>query len=126
MVELLFWFLVSQTLSGLPAMHSGTEVRIVSMDLITMYASASVTNQELVLTGDMAPGSDVRLLILQPDANAQETVEALGNKALHARISPEGNDILLQFDELEGPLSFKKWLREERGINFELSLTGND
>ena len=120
MIDLLFWFLVSQTIGGLPDMYPGTEVRVVSMDLITIYASASVDQDELILEGNMAPGSEVRLLILQPDANAQETVEALGNKALHARISPEGNDILLQFVELDGPLSFKKWLEEERDIKFTL------
>ncbi|MCA9838167.1 MAG: hypothetical protein KC422_14715 [Trueperaceae bacterium] len=121
MIDLLFWFLVSQTLSGLPDMYPGTEVRIVSMDLITIYASASVTDDELVFIGKFEPDSEVRLLILQPDANAQETVEALGNKALHARISPEGDDILLQFAELEGPLSFKKWLKDERNITLKLN-----
>jgi hypothetical protein len=112
---------VSQTIAGLPDMYPGTEVRVVSMDLITIYASASVENNELVLKGRFTPNAEVRLLILQPDANAQETVEALGNKALHARISPEGDDILLQFAELDGPLSFKQWLGDERHINLELN-----
>lgn len=126
MIDLLFWFLVSQTLAGLPDMYPGTEVRIVSMDLITIYASGSVSNDELVLVGEIAAGSEVRLLILQPDANAQETIEALGNKALHARISAEGDDILLQFKELEGPLSFRKWLADERNIQFALKSHTDD
>lgn len=121
MIDLLFWFLVSQTVAGLPDMYPGTEVRIVSMDLITIYASARVENSELILNGTFRPDAEVRLLILQPDANAQETIEALGNKALHARISPEGDDILLQFAELDGPLSFKQWLEDERDIKLELN-----
>ncbi len=121
MIDLLFWFLVSQTMAGLPDMYPGTEVRVVSMDLITIYASASVEDNELILRGRFTPNAEVRLLILQPDANAQETIEALGNKALHARISPEGDDILLQFAELDGPLSFKQWLGEERHIRLKLN-----
>ncbi len=120
MIDLLFWFLVSQTLSSLPDIYSGTEVRLVSMDLISIYAEAKVENDSLTLTGDLEPGQDIRLLILQPDANAQETVEALGNKALHATVSEDGTDLLLRFQELDGPISFKKWLSEERNIKFEL------
>lgn len=120
MIDLLFWFLVSQTLSSLPDIYSGTEIRLVSMDLINIYAEAKVENDSLTLTGDLEPGQDLRLLILQPDANAQETVEALGNKALHATVSEDGTDLLLRFQELDGPISFKKWLSEERNIEFEL------
>ena len=120
MIDLLFWFLVSQTLSSLPDIYSGTEIRLVSMDLINIYAEAKVENGNLILTGDLEPGQDLRLLILQPDANAQETVEALGNKALHATVSEDGTDLLLKFQELDGPISFKKWLSEERKLEFEL------
>ncbi len=120
MIDLLFWFLVSQTLSSLPDIYSGTEIRLVSMDLISIYAEAKVENGNLILKGDLEPGQDIRLLILQPDANAQETVEALGNKALHATVSEDGTDLLLRFQELDGPISFKKWLSEERDIQFEL------
>ena len=120
MVDLLFWFLVSQTIAGLPDMHPGTEVRIVSVDLLTVHASAQVQDNQLVLQGDLGADSEVRVLILQADASAQEAVDALGSKALFAHISPSGNDILVQFEEIDGPLSFKKWLEEERGITFKM------
>jgi hypothetical protein len=116
MVDLLFWFLVSQTISGLPNMAPGTEVRIVSLDLLTIYASAVVEDNELVFHGNLQADSEVRVLIMVPDATPKEAAEALSNKAMFARISPEGDDILLQFKELHGALSFKKWLLEERGI----------
>jgi len=119
-VDLLFWFLVSQTIAGLPDMHPGTEVRIVSVDLLTVHASAQVQDNQLVLQGDLGADSEVRVLILQADASAQEAVDALGSKALFAHISPSGNDILVQFEEIDGPLSFKKWLKEERGITFKM------
>lgn len=120
MADLLFWFLVSQTLAGLPDMHPGTTVQLVSPDLLTVYASATVKEGSLHFEGELQPGSEVRVLIFQPDASPQETAEALGARALYARISNEGDDILVRFEELEGPLSFKKWLAEERGIELIL------
>ena len=120
MAELLFWFLVSQTVAGLPDMAPGTVVQLVSNDLLTVYASAKVEDYRLTLVGEMPPGSEVRLLIFPPDASPEATAQALGNQALHARVSPEGDDLLVRFEELEGPLSFKKWLAEERGIDLFL------
>jgi hypothetical protein len=116
MADLLFWFLVSQTIAGLPDMPPGTEVRLLSSDLFAVYATAQIDDNQLILEGQLTPNTDIRILILQPDVTASETVEALGSQALFARISPEGDDILVQFEELEGPLSFGKWLLEERGI----------
>lgn len=116
MVDLLFWFLVSQTISGLPEMLPGTEVRIVSLDLLTIYATAVVEGHELIFHGDLKADSEVRVLIIVPNATPKEAAEALSSKAMFARVSPDGDDILLQFAELQGPLSFKKWLLEERGI----------
>ncbi len=116
MADLLFWFLVSQTIAGLPDMPPGTEVRLLSSDLFAVYATAQIEDNQLILEGQLTPNTDIRILILQPNATAGETVEALGSQALFARISPEGDDILVQFEELEGPLSFGKWLLEERGI----------
>ena len=124
MTDLLFWFLVSQTVTGLPEMAPGTEVRLVSMDLLTIYASAQVTEGRLSFTGEVKPDSEVRVLILQQNATPQETVEALGQKALFARVSPEGTDILLTFEELDGPLSFEKWLEEERDITLDMPSEG--
>ena len=124
MTDLLFWFLVSQTVTGLPEMAPGTEVRLVSMDLLTIYASAQVEEGQLSFTGEVKPDSEVRVLILRQNATPQETVEALGQKALFARVSPNGTDILLTFEELDGPLSFEKWLEEERDITLHMPSEG--
>lgn len=120
MADLLFWFLVSQTLASLPEMAPGTVVQLVSNDLLTVFASAQVEERRLVLRGPLSPGSEVRVLIFPPNASPAQTAEALSNPALHARISGDGSDILVQFDELEEPLSFKQWLAEERSIDLYL------
>ncbi len=124
MADLLFWFLVSQTIAGLPDMAPGTEVRILSEDLMSMYASATIENNELVLEGPIPAETYVKLVILQPNPSPEETVQAAG-QALTAVVSPEGDDLYLKFQELEGPLSFRKWLFEERGIVLRVISLGN-
>jgi hypothetical protein len=125
MADLLFWFLVSQTIAGLPDMAPGTEVRILSEDLMAMYASATVDNNELILEGSFPLETSVKLIILKPNPSPEETVQAAG-QALPAMLSPEGDDLYLKFQELEGPLSFKKWLFEERGIVLRVIHLGNE
>jgi hypothetical protein len=115
MADLLFWFLVSQTIAGLPDMAPGTEVRILSEDLTAMYASAQIEGNELIIEGSIPFETQVKLIILQPNSSPEETVQAT-SQALSAMVSPEGDDLYLKFHEIEGPLSFKKWLLEERGI----------
>lgn len=119
MADMLFWFLVSQTLAGLPAMTPGTQVRIVSADLLTLYAVATVEDNQLVFEGLLEPNTELRLLIIPGSASESETVAAL-QKAPIGHISPGGDDLLIQFEGLEGPISFKKWLAEERNITLRL------
>lgn len=117
MTELLFWFLVSQTLAGLPQMPPGTEVRLVSGDLLTVYGRARVEEDVLRFAGPLAAGQDLRLLIFPADATDSQQAQVLaGAQALAGRVSEDGSDILVEFPELDGPISFRKWLMEERGI----------
>lgn len=121
MIDLLFWFLVSQTIAGLPEMMPGTEVRLVSQDLLTVFASARVDGRALTFEGPLEPGIEMRLLIFPPDASDKERAAVIsGAHALVARIDDETNDILVHFVELDGPLSFRKWLWEERGLVLHL------
>ena len=120
MTDLLFWFLVSQMVSGLPAMTQATEVRVVSQDLLTIFASARVEEGQLVFDAALTPGLEVRLLIFPPDATDQERAAALsGAQALVGWATPEG-DLLVQFPEVGGPISFRKWLAEERDLELIL------
>jgi hypothetical protein len=115
--DLLFWFLVSQTLAGLPQMQPGTVVQLVSHDLRTVFGSATVTDGLLRFTTPISPSQELRLLVFPPDASAQERAQALaGPQALPGRVSEDGQDILVEFPELDGPLSLRKWLAEERQI----------
>lgn len=126
MTELLFWFLVSQTVAGLPGMSAGTEVRVVSPDLLTIFATATVVDARLEFESALPPGAEVRLLLFPPDASATEVAEALsGAAALRGRVSDNGRDLLISFSEIEGFLSFRKWLREERGVTLVIPL-GSD
>ncbi|MEX2535001.1 MAG: hypothetical protein WD273_05305 [Trueperaceae bacterium] len=127
MSELLFWFLVSQTLAGLPQMPPGTEVRLVSRDLLTVYGSARVEDGRLQFAGPMVSGQEVRLLIFPPDASDQELAQAVtGVQAVPGRMSEDGLDILVEFPELEGPLSLRKWLAEERDILLVMPVSEGD
>jgi hypothetical protein len=118
--DLLFFFLVSQTLPGLPAMQPGTEVRVVSQDLLTIFASARVDAGSLTFDAPLTPGLEIRLLIFPPDATDQERAAALsGAQALVGWATPDG-DLLVQFPEVGGPISLRKWLEEERGLDLVL------
>ena len=119
MIDILFWLLVGQTISGLPAMLPGTEVRVVSSDLLTVYTSAIVEDNNLFFDNVLEPNVEVQILILPPNSDPK-AVNALEGQALHAFISPEGDDIILKFEDMEGGLSFRKWLAEERNIVLHL------
>jgi hypothetical protein len=126
MADLLFWFLVSQTIAGLPDMAPGTEVKILSEDLMAVYASATIAGDELILEGSFPTETTVKLIILPPNPTAEDQIQAISpSQALPAVLSPEGDDLYLKFQELEGPLSFKKWLFEERGIVLRVITLGN-
>jgi hypothetical protein len=118
-IDLLFWFLVSQTITGLPTMTPGTEVKVVAVDLYPVLATATVDNQSLIFDRALEANQEVRLLIIASGANESETVAALQN-ALFGRVSPDANDIYVQLPGLDGSLSFRKWLTDERGIRLVL------
>lgn len=117
MIDLLFWFLMSQTLAGLPEMAPGTAVWLMSDDLLTKYASAEVRDGELRFEQPLEPNQPLRVFVFPPGMSDQErALVASGATALVGRVSSDGIDILLQFPELEGPLSLRKWLTDERDV----------
>ncbi len=106
----------AQALVGLPALPAGTEVRLVSPDLLTVYASARVQSDQLLFETPLPPGTELRLLIFPPDATEAERAAALsGARAISGRISVDGKDILLQIPDSDQPLSLRALL-EERGV----------
>lgn len=113
-MAMVWWFLVAQTLAGLPAMTPGTEVKVILPDLITVLGNAVVEEGRLVFNQPLPAGSEVRLLFIARGSDPSDTVAALRD-APFGRVSPTGDDITVQFAGLE-PLSLKQWLAEERDI----------
>lgn len=117
MTDLLFWFLVSQTAAGLPAMDPGTYVWLLSEDLLTVYARAEVDDRRLVFETPLEPGTTLRVSIFPPGmSDSERAAAASGATALDGRVAPDGSDLLVTLPGLDGPLSFGKWLDEERGV----------
>jgi len=113
--------LVAQTAIGLPALPAGTEVRLVSPDLLTVYASARIQDAQLTFPAAPAPGTELRLLFFPPDATQAERAAALsGARAISGRISVDGKDILLRFPESDQPVSLRALL-EQRDISLAIA-----
>ena len=116
-------FLVGQLLLHLPVMPAGTEVRLMSVDLFTVYASAQVERSYLKFKELPPPGTEVRILIFPPDADDASVVEALsGATALKGFVSEAGTDILVVNDQSDEPLSLRALLLQKREIWLDLPL----
>lgn len=116
--ELLFGFLLAQSLAGLPAFPVGTELRLVSPDLLSVYSSGRVTEGgQLVVDLALDAGTELRLLVFPPDATDAEKAEVLsGARAIFGRVADDRADILVRFPDAEAPVSLRTWLRLERDI----------
>lgn len=127
-MSLAHWFVVGQVLALLPAMPEGTEVRILSADLFTVYASARVQAGRLQFNEFPPVGTIVRVLIFPPDPSPEDRAAALsGATALQGRVTqtPDGPDILLTDAGDPEPVSLREVLQDERGIVLELPLGGD-
>ena len=118
MPDLLFWFFLGQVLTGVPAFAVGTELRLVSPDLLTVYSSGRVTaDRHLVIDLPLDAGTELRLLVFPPDASDADKAEALsGARALLGRVADDRADVVLRLPDLETPVSLRRWLAEERDI----------
>lgn len=116
-------FLIGQLTLHLLVMPAGTEVRLMSVDLFTVYASAQVDRSYLKFRELPPPGTEVRILIFPPDADDTSVAEALsGATALKGFVSEAGTDILVINDQSDEPLSLRALLLQEREIWLDLPL----
>ncbi len=116
-------FLLGQLALHLPMMPAGTEVRLMSSDLFTVYASARVERAYLKFRELPPPGTEVRVLIFPPDADNTDLAAALsGATALKGFVSEAGTDILIHYEGSDEPLSFRALLLQEREIWLDLPL----
>lgn len=118
MSELLLWFLIGQATASLPAFPVGTELRLVSPDLLTVYSSGRVTpDLHLIVDLPLDAGTELRLLVFPPGISDVEKAEILsGVRAVLGRVADDRADILVRFPGLEGPVSLRRWLADERQI----------
>jgi hypothetical protein len=118
MVGLLLWFVLAQAASFLPAFPVGTELRLVSPDLLTVYSSGRVTpDRQLVVDQPLDAGTELRLLVFPPNATPAEVAEALSPaRALYGRVADDRADVLVRFPGLDEPVSLRHWLAAERDI----------
>ncbi len=117
MGEALLWIILSAGLAQLPALPAGTELRVVSPDLLTVYSSGRVEDGQLKIDLPLDVGTEVRVLVFGPDASDEEVALALsGGTALHGQVAEDRADILLHLPEHDEPLSLRRWLLEEHGI----------
>lgn len=117
MTALLLWFLLGQTLGGLPAMEPGTSVWLMSPDLLTVYARAEVVEGELRFDARVEPGTPIRVSIFPPGlAAADRSANAEAATFLDGRVSDDGSDVIVRLVDREDPLSLRDWLARQRGL----------
>jgi hypothetical protein len=120
MKALLLWFVLGQALVAGHAFLPGTVVKLVHPDLIPVYASGVVEGGELTFSHALEPETEVRLLILPPDASERQAAAAVA-EAPYGRIGPTGDDIFVRFEGAERAVSLKKWLLDAYGIELHFA-----
>jgi len=99
------WILLAPAMV-LPQIAPGTEVRLVSLDLLEVYALGRVEDGHLEFRGVVLPvGMTVRVLVFPPGDSAVERAATLaGATALHARVDEEDGVVLIADGSLGTPL----------------------
>lgn len=112
------WFLLAQVATWSPAFPVGTELRLVSPDLLTVYSSGRVTeDRHLVVDLPLDAGTELRLLVFPPDASDRDKAEALsGARAIFGRVADDRADLLVRFPASSEAVSLRAWLAGERDI----------
>ncbi len=122
-MSIAFFLMLGQAVFQLPAMPEGTEVRIVSVDLLTVYASAKVVDGHLVFGEFPPPGTEVRVLIFPPDDDVRSKAAQLaGATAYRGAVTQGGTDVQLSVEGRSRPLSLREILLEEREIWLDLPI----
>ena len=120
--HMLLWFVLSLATAELPAFTAGTELRVVSPDLLTVYSSGRVQDDLLTIDLPLDPGVEVRLLVFAPDASDEEVAVALSmGAAIYARVALDQADLLIHVSDRVEPLSLREWLADEHAIELVMS-----
>ncbi len=117
----LYWFVLAQTLASLPQFEAGTELRFVSPDLLTVYSSGRVVEDQLVIDLPLDAGTELRLLVFPPGASDEVIAQVLsGGVAVYGKVSDDRSDIMVRFPGQDAARSLRAWLQEERGVKLVL------
>ena len=119
---LLLSLVLAQAALLLPSFAPGSELRLVSPDLLTVYASGSVSDSlELRIDLPLAAGTEVRLVVFPPDADDAAKADALAPANRHlGRGADDRNDIDVLFAGMEEPVSLRSHLEMEHGVRLIL------
>lgn len=117
---LLVAVMLAQALS-FPQLAPGSEVRLVSSDLLTVHAVGRVEDGVLALEGEVEPGAGLRMLVFPPDADPDAGGAADGAAGVWSvRVDPAGDDLWLSAPDLAEPISLRTWLPRERGVELRM------
>jgi hypothetical protein len=121
-MHFLLSLVLAQAALILPLFGPGSELRFVSPDLLSVYASGSVSEDlELRIDLPLAAGTEVRLVIFPPNADDAAMAEALAPASRHlGRVAEDRNDIDVLFAGAEGVVSLRAYLQEEYGVRLIL------
>ncbi|CAN5821348.1 hypothetical protein BH23DEI1_BH23DEI1_06750 [soil metagenome] len=115
------WFVLGGSFVGLPMFEAGTELRLVSPDLLTVYSSGRVVDDQLVIDLPLDASMEIRLLVFPPDASDAVIAEVLsGAAAIHGQVADDRSDIMVRFANVEDAVSLRAWLMDERGVRLVL------
>ena len=115
-------FLASVTLGLYGALTDGSEIRLVSPDLTTVYSTAKVSGGTLQFDSLPPPGAEIRVLVFPPGPahNSEVAAEAMmaTPQAFRGVVAISADDILIYIDnELT---SFRQTLEQEYGVRLRL------
>ncbi|MDZ7800961.1 MAG: hypothetical protein U5K81_09255 [Trueperaceae bacterium] len=125
MSTILPWFLIAQA-AMFPQLAPGSEVQVVSPDLVRVYAHGVLEGSVLTLEGATLPaGGEVRVLVFPPDADAEESAAVMsGARAVRGRMTA-GGDGLWILPEGGGDATLLRDLLRAQGIELLLRVGEN-
>jgi len=121
-MALLLTLLLAQAAIFLPGFEPGSELRLVSPDLLTVYASGSVSEtRELRLDLPLAAGTLLRLVVFEVGSDDAAKAAALAPDRIHlGRVAEDRSDIDVRFAGTEEAVSLRTFLREVHRVQLIL------
>lgn len=115
----IFAFIVSVTLGIYGMLTDGSEIRLVSPNLATVYSTAKVGGRTLQFESLPPAGAEIRVLVFPPDGANNGEQDALASpQAFRGVVAVSEDDILIYINNKL--TSFRLTLLEEYGVRLRL------